>query len=166
MEAQPELTTPRLRLRARTLADVEAIMAMDADPEVRRYLGPVDPDEHRAHVTRRIVDRVPDIWAVERRTAPGLIGLCSIAPRPDGKGKQINWRLARSAWGWGLATEAAAAVLRHALADPAAYGPLVAIIHPDNAASIAVARRLGMQPVGEGHFYGGHRILYGLAPDP
>lgn len=146
-------------------------MTMDADPEVRRYLGPVDPDGHRAHVTRRIMDGVPDIWAVERLAEPGLVGLCSISPRPDGEGypiegrNQINWRLARAAWGQGLAVEAASAVLAYGLAGAATYGPLVAIIHPDNAPSIAVARRIGMRPVGEGHFYGGARILYGLAPD-
>lgn len=158
----PDLHTPRLLLRARTAADVDAIMAMDADPEVRRFLGAVaDPDAHRALVTRRIADGVPDIWAIERRERPGLVGLASLSPRPDGKGLQINWRLAREAWGRGLAAEAAAAVLRHAAETPG-YGPIIAIIHPDNAASAGVARKIGMQPVGEGDYYGGRRIIYAL----
>ena len=160
---QPELLTPRLRLRVRTLADVEPMMAMDTDPEVRRVLGPVDPEEHRALVTAHITDGVPDFWGIERRDRPGLIGLATIRPRPDGLGNQVTWRLAREAWGQGFATEAAAAVLRHAAATPG-YGDLVAIIDPDNAGSIAVARRLGMEPIGEGVFYGGPRILYGFAP--
>ncbi|BBK42042.1 N-acetyltransferase [Allostella vacuolata] len=160
---QPELRTPRLRLRTRTLADVEPILAMDADPEVRRFLGPVDPDAHRAHVTARIAEGMPDIWAIERLDRPGLIGLASISPRPDGLGNQISWRLARAAWGHGFAPEAAQAILDHAARTPG-YGPLVAIIDPGNAASIAVARKVGMQPVGEGHFYGGPRVLYGFAP--
>ncbi|BBK32390.1 RimJ/RimL family protein N-acetyltransferase [Stella humosa] len=160
---QPELLTSRLRLRIRTLADVEPMVAMDTDPEVRRFLGPVDPDEHRAQVTAHITDGEPDFWAIERRERPGLIGLATIRPRPDGLGNQVTWRLAREAWGEGLATEAAAALVRHAEATPG-YGPLVAIIDPGNAASIAVARRIGMVPIGEGVFYGGPRILYGFAP--
>ena len=165
MKPQPELRTPRLRLRTRTLADVEPILDLDADPEVRRFLGgPVDPTAHRALVAGRIADGEPDVWAVERLAEPGLIGLCSISPRPDGHGNQINWRFARRAWGQGFAAEAAGAVLRHAMTHPAAYAPLVAIIRPDNAASIGVARRIGMTPVGEGQFYGGPRILFGLGP--
>ena len=160
---QPDLLTPRLRLRPRTLADVDAIMAMDADPEVRRFLGgPPDPDAHRALVTERIASGAPDIWAIELRDRPGLIGLCSISPRPDGMGNQISWRLARHAWGQGLAAEAAAAVMRHA-ADIPGLGEIIAIIDPRNAASAAVARKIGMHPVGEGDYYGGPRILYGFA---
>ncbi len=160
---QPDLHTPRLRLRARTAADIDAIMAMDADPEVQRFLGgPPDPEAHRAWVTGRIAAGVADNWAIERRDQPGLIGLCSICPKPDATGNQITWRLVRRAWGEGLATEAAAAVLRHATMTPG-YGAIVAIIHPDNAASAGVARKIGMHPIGEADYYGGRRIIYGLA---
>jgi RimJ/RimL family protein N-acetyltransferase len=41
------LATPRLRLRARTLDDVDAILAMDADADVRRFLG--GPPHAQAH---------------------------------------------------------------------------------------------------------------------
>lgn len=41
--------TARLRLRARTPADLDAITAPDADPAVRACTGgPPDPEAHRA----------------------------------------------------------------------------------------------------------------------
>jgi RimJ/RimL family protein N-acetyltransferase len=49
------LATPRLRLRARTLDDLDAILAMDADPEVRRFMGgPPHAEAHRAEVHANI----------------------------------------------------------------------------------------------------------------
>ena len=44
--SQAELSTPRLRLRPRTMADLDACVAMDLDPEVHRFIyddGPPDP---------------------------------------------------------------------------------------------------------------------------
>src|SRR5690606_7480674 len=51
--SQAELSTPRLRLRPRTMADLDACVAMDLDPEVHRFIyddGPPDPIEHRAQL--------------------------------------------------------------------------------------------------------------------
>ena len=61
------MDTARLRLRARTLCDLEAIVAMDADPVVRKFIGgPLDPASHREGVRRNIVQGRPEPHA------PGL----------------------------------------------------------------------------------------------
>jgi RimJ/RimL family protein N-acetyltransferase len=72
---RPVFTTPRLVLRPRTLADAEAIMAMDRDPEVTRFIpGPWnDPDAHRAFTERRTLGPYPDgmgYWSVFERDRP------------------------------------------------------------------------------------------------
>lgn len=62
----------------------------------------------------------------------------------------MNWWLASDCTGHGLATEGAQALLDYALADvPQGLGlsRVVAGILPGNAASEAVARRIGFQPV-------------------
>jgi RimJ/RimL family protein N-acetyltransferase len=76
------LATPRLRLRARTLDDVDAILAMDADTEVRRFMGgPPHAQAHRAEVCANIVDGQPTHrrWAIEWRDRPGFLGQCGLS---------------------------------------------------------------------------------------
>ena len=60
---------------------------------------------------------------------------------------EIGWRLRRTRWGEGLATEAARTILQHAFT--AVDAPRVcAIRHPDNLASKRVMERIGMRPLG------------------
>ena len=49
---QAVLTTQRLRLRPRTMADLDACLAMDLDPNVHRFIysQPPDPAERRAQL--------------------------------------------------------------------------------------------------------------------
>ncbi|MBC8932116.1 N-acetyltransferase, partial [Escherichia coli] len=57
----PVLETARLWLRPRGLADLDACLAMDRDPEVTQHIaGPWhDPVEHRRFVTHRITRDYP-----------------------------------------------------------------------------------------------------------
>ena len=157
------LHTARLRLRARTLADLEAIVAMDADPTVRRFIGgPLDPSSHREEVRRRIVEGRPEphaSWAVEWRGRPGLLGLCGLSPSEDLGLTQIGWRLLPCAWGRGVATEAARAVLARAL-GPIGLPTVVALIHPDNRGSIRVAEKAGMARAGKADYRGAPQLLF------
>ncbi|WP_308010483.1 GNAT family N-acetyltransferase [Blastococcus sp. LR1] len=57
---------------------------------------------------------------------------------------EAGWRLGRRFWGRGLAT--AAARIAVDLARERGIERLVSMIHADNAASVAVAQRLGMTP--------------------
>jgi RimJ/RimL family protein N-acetyltransferase len=56
---------------------------------------------------------------------------------------EIGWRLRRDAWGRGLATEGALAAREHAFGE-LGLARLVALVHPENAASIRVVGKLGM----------------------
>jgi RimJ/RimL family protein N-acetyltransferase len=57
---------------------------------------------------------------------------------------EVGWRLRRSAWGCGYATEAARPALAHGLSD-LDLEEIISLIHSDNARSLAVARRLGLR---------------------
>jgi RimJ/RimL family protein N-acetyltransferase len=144
------LETARLRLRPRTLGDLEAIVAMDQDEEVRRFIGgPLQPDSHRAEVRSNITNGRPmPAWAIEWKDQPGFLGQCSLNPPLQLGAVELSWRLVRAAWGQGVASEAVAAMLSHAAKD-LRIGPVAALIHPDNAASRRVAEKIGARLTSE-----------------
>jgi RimJ/RimL family protein N-acetyltransferase len=148
----PIFETPRLTLRPRTMADLEDCLAMDRDPEVVRYVaGPwSDPMAHRRFVEGRIQAEYPDglgYWTVRTRAEGSFLGWVLLIP-VDGTGPEIEigWRLVRTGWGRGYASEAAAPVLAHARETLGIQA--VADIHPDNAASMRVAEKIGMRRLG------------------
>ena len=163
-DRQATLETARLRLRPRTLNDLDAIVAMDSDEEVRRYIGgPLEPESHRAEVRSNIVNGRPApyfAWGIEWKDRTGYLGQCLLARGPLPDSTEIGWRLLRTSWSQGIAAEAASAVLRHAK-DDLRVGPLVALIHPDNLASRRVAEKIGLHLTSETAFIRGARqVVY------
>jgi RimJ/RimL family protein N-acetyltransferase len=141
------IRTERLLLRRWRPEDAAPLAALNADPEVMRFVGgPIGraaSDGTIARSTAFHAARGYGRWAVEHEGA--LLGYVGLGTHPViGDGVEIGWRLARSAWGRGFATEGARAVV--AAAPAFGLDRLVAVVHPDNAASVAVCRRLGMAP--------------------
>ena len=69
---------------------------------------------------------------------------------PEGwPGHEVAWILAREAWGKGYATEAATAAMDWAV-DTLGWSDIIHVIDPANAASIAVATKLGSANRGPG----------------
>lgn len=160
----PTFETERLFLRPRTMADLAACMAMDRDPEVTRFIpGPWrNPDAHRRFITTRMqADFGPGLgyWSIFAREQPDLfVGWVLLIPDDAvGPDIEIGWRLNRHAWGKGYATEAARPLVVHAF-EQAGIERIVAAIHPDNAASIHVAQKLGLTAAGDGVPYS-HFVL-------
>jgi RimJ/RimL family protein N-acetyltransferase len=152
--------TERLVLRRPEEADVTALVPL-FDAEVVRFLDGVVPDEHAQW---RAVAGWLGHWElrgygmytwVERDTGAvvGRGGLWFPAGWPQ---LEVGWMLGRGWWGRGYATEAGRAALdlawRHL--DP---DWVCSVIHPDNARSQAVARRLGAVP-GERRTLVGHPV--------
>ena len=150
----PALDTPRLLIRERTLADLESCLEMDRGPDVTRFVaGPWrDPVAHRQFVEYRITRDYPPglgYWTIRERTAPErFLGWVLLIPDHGvGPDVEIGWRLIRSAWGRGIASEAASALVIHAF-DTVRLPRIIADIAGENRASLCVAQKLGMQWVG------------------
>ncbi|WP_329621328.1 GNAT family N-acetyltransferase [Streptomyces sp. NBC_01255] len=146
----PELRTDRLLLRRWRESDLEPWAEMNADPEVRRYLGePLTREQSDAVVAgmRAAFDeRGFGWWALEVRETGefvGRVGLDVIGEDMPFPGVDIGWRLVRSAWGHGYATEAAVACLAFGF-ETLGLREVLASTTVDNVRSQAVMRRIGM----------------------
>jgi RimJ/RimL family protein N-acetyltransferase len=141
-----EVETPRLRLRPFVRADFEAFARMCADAEVVRFLGdglPVGRTrawfEMAAHVGHWHLMGYGE-WAAEEKATGTFVGRIGLQ-RPEGwPDTEVGWILAREHWG--NAIEGGRAALDVAF-NRLRLPRVISMIHPDNAASIAVAQRLG-----------------------
>jgi RimJ/RimL family protein N-acetyltransferase len=141
----PALRTSRLLLRAFHAGDLDAYAAMNADPEVRQFLGGRVLTQQE---TWAAMETALGQWAlrgygffsveVGGRFA-GRVGVLHPADWPE---PELAWGLARPFWGQGLATEAAAAIRDWAFAR-FALPRLVSFIMPENTRSRRVAEKLG-----------------------
>jgi RimJ/RimL family protein N-acetyltransferase len=147
-----ELSTARLDLRHFRLENDKALhQAVFSDPDVMRFGdGPQSLEWTRIWIQMCQQDyyeaRGYGPYAVIDRLARALIGYCGLFYFPDVNGTseiEIGYRLVRSAWGKGLATEAAIAVRDYAFTS-LRIKRLISIIDPSNIGSMRVAEKLGM----------------------
>ncbi|TXS52426.1 N-acetyltransferase [Streptomyces sp. uw30] len=145
-----ELRTDRLTLRRWRDSDLEPCAAMNADPEVREHLGDLltreQSDASVAQFQAEFDQRGYGWWAVEVQATGEFIGFAGLDQVDDDMpftGVEIGWRLARSAWGQGYATEAALKVLAYGF-DTLGLPEILAVTTTANLRSQAVMRRIGM----------------------
>ncbi|GHJ47855.1 N-acetyltransferase [Catellatospora sp. TT07R-123] len=145
-----EIVTERLILRDWRETDLPAWAAINADPEVREHLGPVWDEAQSAESIVRYQEAYRSngfgFWAVEHRDSAALIGhagLDPVEPTVPFDGVELGWRLARSAWGHGYASEAARALLEFGFTT-VGLDEILAITLAGNTRSRAVMRRIGM----------------------
>jgi RimJ/RimL family protein N-acetyltransferase len=145
-----DLSTDRLILRSWRESDVQPWAAMNADPQVREFLGEVLTHEQSAASAARFQAQLDErgygFWAVEVRGTGefiGFTGLDDVDEDMPFTGVEIGWRLARPAWGHGYATEAALAGLAYGF-EALALPEILAVTTATNLRSQAVMRRIGM----------------------
>lgn len=147
----PDLQSQRLLLRPRRPDDLDAIARMNADPQVMRHIAAIgDPAMSRDAVAARSFSHVArglGYWSVfAKADATRFTGYVGLIPDGEaGEDVQLSYRFEAGHWGKGYALEAASRLLRHGFTtlDLAAIG---IVTHPDNAASLRLAGRLGFTP--------------------
>ena len=148
---QPELRTPRLRLRRWIPEDHEPFAVMNADPRVAEYLPtPLTREQSEAIIARveaHFEKHGFGLWAIEvledRRFA-GYVGL--MHPRFETHFTpcvEVGWRLAPEHWGRGYATEGARAAIDYGL-DVVKLDEILSWTVPANTRSRRVMEKLGM----------------------
>ena len=141
----PVLETERLVLRDFEGADFEPMAGFYADPVSRFYGGPCEREEawrKFAVYPGSWTLRGYGPWALESKATGEYIGLCGLWFPEGWIEPEITWALLPRFHGNGFATEAArrALLAAYELFD---WPTAVSVISIDNAASAAVATRLG-----------------------
>jgi RimJ/RimL family protein N-acetyltransferase len=148
----PTLTTERLVLRPFRLDDLDAYAAMNADPDVMRYIGEV---QDRAEAFRHLCAALGHWrlrgfgpWAIEERATGAFVGRGGLVQFEPWTDVEVAYALVRSAWGKGYAGEVAARSLRFAHEVVGARG-VASHIMSGNAGAVRVAERLGARYAGD-----------------
>ena len=133
----PILETERLRLRPLRSGDIDDYAALNANPEVVRYLGTGEVWD-RGRSWRHLAFLIghwqlggAGSWALEQKETGAFLGVVGFSEPAGWPGLELAWILARRWWGNGYATEGARAALDQAL-TVWRRDRIISLIHPDN----------------------------------
>lgn len=151
MAGAPTLETERLRLRPWRDADRAPFAALNADPEVMEFfphvLSRAESDAFADRAARELEERGFGLWAVELPGELPFVGFVGLAiPRfeaPFMPCVEVGWRLAREAWGRGIAPEAGRAALAFGF-EQQGLDEIVSFTSEINRRSRRVMEKLGM----------------------
>lgn len=168
------IETERLVLRRIEPSDLGFFTEIHTDPDVARYIGHGQPrpysetaqwlDDILASYAAAALGQL----AVIRKSDGALIGRCGLsdaaierewaasAPRkgwffsahvPTGTAielvPELGFTFGKAAWGQGFASEAAGRIYRY-VREQRAFAAIMSVIHPENRASLGVARKFGV----------------------
>lgn len=156
--------TERLVLRMFDEADWPAYHAYCADAESTRYtfrraLAEGESWYALANMLGHWQLRGYGPYALEEKSSGNVLGTAGLWYPKEWPEAEIKWALARRYWGRGFASEAARAVQAMAQQN-VPHLSLISLIHPENAASIALALAVGARFEKEVAFRGGSWRIY------
>jgi RimJ/RimL family protein N-acetyltransferase len=159
MPAGVFIETERLFLRDWRDGDAEPFSSLNADLRVMEFfpkpLNRPQSDAFMARIRAFIGDHGYGLYAVEEKLSGAFLGYIGLAPvrfeAPFTPATEIGWRLARTAWGSGYATEGARAVLYDAFGR-LKLRDLVSFTAEWNTRSRRVMEKIGMRHDAAGSF--------------
>jgi RimJ/RimL family protein N-acetyltransferase len=149
------LVTERLLLRPLTLDDAPFIRELVTEPDWLRFIG--DKNVHSLEDARRYLTEVPlrmyaehgvGSLCVTLRATGEPVGICGLIRREGLQDVDIGFAFLERHRGRGYGAESALAILEHARSE-LQIERVIAITSPDNLASMALLRKIGLQYEGE-----------------
>jgi RimJ/RimL family protein N-acetyltransferase len=167
----PVVKTDRLVLRGYRLDDFPHCAAMWADPDVTRHIADGAPRSGEESwksflsISGHWELMGFGTWAVDERTTGRLVGSVGFVERMRDRGPkledapELGYGFVSSAGGQGFATESVKAAVEWARSH---FGKtrLIAIVAPDNLASIRVAKKCGFTEMSRGLSAGRPRVFF------
>jgi len=166
-----EVTADRLRLRKAHGADIDGLIELQTDPQVRAHLGGPRPrgvvEQYFDANGISAVAGKPGTYVIADKETDRLIGTLVLDRRSadlpghvseDGGELELTYLLRHGSWGAGLAFEAAMAMLR-AAADELPDQPVLVVTQTANERSLKLATRLGFRRMGTFEAYDAEQTL-------
>ncbi|MET8154939.1 GNAT family N-acetyltransferase [Sphaerisporangium sp. NPDC005289] len=166
--ASTRLTSDRLRLDPLAPGDADEMVEVLAGDDLYTFIGGSAPTlpQLRAQYARQVAGGSPDglqewhNWIIRRQADGRAVGYVQATIMDDGRRAEIAWVVGSLWQGQGYASEAAQAMV--AWLGSRGVVRVQAHIHPDHAASAAVAHRAGLAPTS--HFDDGEQLWQHDAP--
>ena len=145
------IETERLILRHLRVEDAEDLHRIYSDAETMKFMGQgtASVEEARGNIQKHIEKYYNHygfgLWATVLKESNRLIGRCGLLYQDiEGtKDLELAYLLDSNFWGTGLATEAAQAIIKIGF-EKYDFTRIIAVINPQNTASIRVAKKVGM----------------------
>ena len=163
----------RLTLHELALHDAHFILRLLNEPGFLRFIG--DKGVRTLADARRYISEGPlhsyrrhgfGLYLVRLRETGAAVGICGLVKRDSLDDVDVGFAFLSQHWSKGYAAESAAAVLAYGR-DTLGLERIVAITAPDNQASIAVLRKIGLRLEGATKLStdGPELHLFGPGPD-
>jgi [ribosomal protein S5]-alanine N-acetyltransferase len=153
-QADVVATTERLRLRRIHDGDAAFLLSLLNQPTFLRFIG--DKGVRTADDAISYIRNGPltsyaqygfGLYMVELKETSECVGTCGILKKPALTHPDIGFAFMPEFWSQGYAFEAASATIEHAR-ESCGLEKICAVVDPENAASIRLLTRLGMERVG------------------
>jgi RimJ/RimL family protein N-acetyltransferase len=122
--------------------------------------------KHQEEAVPRVIKYMEEnpglgLWVAYLKEANEFMGWYILKRLPSDGEVEVGFRLKKKFWGKGYSTEAGIRLLKHGF-ETVGLKRIVAIVRPDNLASQAVIKKIGLKEEGTGTFYGIHCLYFGL----
>ena len=164
----PDLLTERFSLKLWQENDLPDLLDLDDDPEVVRYVGPNPPRGEREESWRGFIGNEAGrpCLCIRDRVTGEFMGWAFLRPFRDGSGDwELGYRLRKAAWGRGIGTEVALAVVAWGWQQPE-IAVIGAVYEAPNVASRAIMLKVGMHDAGERMYHHEGMLPYCMMTRP
>lgn len=162
------LETERLSLVPLAMKHIDNLADLDSDPEVMHFITDGVPRDrkHQEEAVPRVIKYMEEnpglgLWVAFLRDTDEFMGWYILKHLPDDGEVEVGFRLKKKFWGNGYSTEAGKKLIQHGF-ETVGLKRIAAIVRPDNLASQAVIKKIGLKEEGTGTFYGIHCLYFGL----
>ncbi len=140
--------TTHCLVRESAADDAESFLSIYAGEGITDYLAPIRPtaEKEREHITGTLAKEYEffgyGMWTVLEKETGEVIGRAGFSYAEGYDEPQLGYVIRKEKQGRGLATEVCQAILAYAR-ENLGFERVHIFVHPENAASVAVARKLG-----------------------
>ena len=150
------LETKRLKVREMILGDIDRLYEIYAEPSITEYMEGLYPDrQEEIEFSKSYIENMYGfygygLWMVIEKSSDRIIGRAGLSNREvDGEVcLELGYVIAKESQRQGYATEVSQAILEYAKDELGAI-KVIALMKPENEASVRTARKLGFKEVCE-----------------